>query len=188
MKADRFAAHVGVRLVEVRPGYARATLRLKPHHLNGVGVTQGGAIFTLADLAFAAASNSHGTVAVALDVAITFARAVARGTLTAEAREVSVSRKVSVCEVRVTDFEGVVALFHGTAYRLSDPAQPRRNLDGSASGPRQGTTVHSAAAGRRSPPGEASAREERGSGSRRRPNPTKVRARRRVPKPPSLVE
>jgi hypothetical protein len=43
MKADRFAAHVGVRLTAVRPGYARATLRLRPHHLNGVSVVQGGA-------------------------------------------------------------------------------------------------------------------------------------------------
>jgi len=168
MKADRFAAHVGVRLVEVNPGYARATLRLKPHHLNGVGVTQGGAIFTLADLAFAAASNSHGTVAVALDVAITFARAVVRGTLTAEAHEVSMSRKVSICEVCVTDFEGVVALFHGTAYRLSDPAQSLRNLEGSATGRGKGRRVT------RRPQGERAHRvrlpgRERGSGSQRRP-------------------
>jgi acyl-CoA thioesterase len=118
MRADRFAATCGVRLAEIKDGYARATLRLRREHLNGVGVAQGGAIFTLADLAFAAACNSHGAVAVALDVAVTYVRGLARGVLTAEAREVFLSRKVSVCEVRVTSADGaVVALFRGTAYR-----------------------------------------------------------------------
>ncbi len=124
MRRDRFAARSGVRLVEVREGYARTTLRLGPDHLNGVGVVQGGAIFTLADLAFAAACNSHGTVAVALDVSITFARAAVRGTLTAEAREIAVSRRVSVCDVRVTDASGaLVAAFKGTAFRKEQRAE-----------------------------------------------------------------
>ena len=138
MRRDRFAARCGIRLVEVREGFARARLRLGPDHLNGVGVVQGGAIFTLADLAFAAASNSRGAVAVALDATITFARAAIRGTLTAEAREISASRRVSVCEVRVTDAAGaLVAAFQGTAFRKEEataavlaarraPRRPRR--------------------------------------------------------------
>lgn len=131
MRADRFAASCGVRLVAIEDGYARATLRLLPRHLNGVGVAQGGALFTLADLAFAAACNSHGTVAVALDATVTYLRGLARGVLTAEAREVFLSRKVSVCEVKVTAADGaVVALFRGTAYRRDAagpvPAAPAR--------------------------------------------------------------
>jgi acyl-CoA thioesterase len=126
MRADRFAAAVGVKLVDVEPGRALARLRLRPEHLNGVGVVQGGAIFTLADLAFAAASNARGPVAVALDAGITFARAARSGTLTAEAREESVSRRVSVCTVRVTDDAGtLVALFRGTAFRKEEPAPER---------------------------------------------------------------
>ncbi len=121
MKRDRWAAVAGARLAEVREGYARVTMRLRPDHLNGVGVVQGGAVFTLADFAFAVASNSHGTVAVALDVSITFARASRTGVLTAEAVEESVSRRVSVCNVKVTDGRGeVVALFRGTAFRKED--------------------------------------------------------------------
>ncbi len=121
MQGDRWAAIAGARLVEVREGYARVRMRLRPDHLNGVGVAQGGAVFTLADFAFAVASNSHGTVAVALDVSITFARAARTGVLTAEAREEAVSRRVSVCNVRVTDGAGeVVALFRGTAFRKED--------------------------------------------------------------------
>ena len=84
-------------------------------------MAQGGAVFTLADFAFAAASNSHGIVAVALDTSITFIRAAVGGVLTAEAREESVSRRISVCNVRVTDGRGqVVALFRGTAFRKDE--------------------------------------------------------------------
>ena len=138
MRRDRFAARCGIRLVELREGFARARLRLTAAHLNGVGVVQGGAIFTLADLAFAAASNSRGAVAVALDATITFARAAVRGTLTAEAREIAVSRRVSLCEVRVIDASGaLVAAFQGTAFRKEETtaavaADPPRRARGGA--------------------------------------------------------
>jgi acyl-CoA thioesterase len=122
VSSDRWAAAAGAKLVDVREGYARARMRLRPVHMNGVHVAQGGAVFTLADFAFAAASNSHGTVAVALDTSITFARAAARGVLTAEAREQALSRRVSVCTVTVTDEAGaIVALFRGTAFRKDEP-------------------------------------------------------------------
>lgn len=124
MARDRFAAGSGVELLETSDGYARARLRIEPRHLNGVDIAQGGAIFTLADLAFAAAANSHGTVAVAVQVSISFLKAVAAGTLTAEAREVARSPRISTCDVRVTDEDGeLVALFHGTAYRKKEPLQ-----------------------------------------------------------------
>jgi acyl-CoA thioesterase len=121
MAGDRWAAAAAARLVEVRPGYARTVMRLRDEHLNGVDTAQGGAIFTLADYAFAACCNSHGTVAVALDVSITFCRAAVKGLLTAEALEESKTRRTSVCNVRVTDEEGsLVALFRGTAFRKED--------------------------------------------------------------------
>lgn len=121
MAGDRWAAAAGARLVEVRPGYARTTLRLRDEHMNGVDTAQGGLIFTLADYAFAACCNSHGTVAVALDVSITFCRAAVRGLLVAEALEESRTRRTSVCTVRVTGEDGsLVALFRGTAFRKED--------------------------------------------------------------------
>lgn len=135
MARDRWAAAAGAKLLDLREGYARVRMRLRPDHLNGVGVAQGGAVFTLADFAFAAASNSHGTVAVALDTSITFVRGPTRGLLTAEAREESVSRRVSVCNVRVTDGDGaVVALFRGTAFRKEEAILPagRRAAPGAA--------------------------------------------------------
>jgi acyl-CoA thioesterase len=124
MKADRFAAVSGIRLVEMGEGRAVTRMRIRPEHLNGAGVVQGGAIFTLADLAFAAACNSHGNVALALDVSITFARAATGGALTAEAREIALSRKISVVRVEVRDRAGeLVAAFRGTAYRKEEPVE-----------------------------------------------------------------
>lgn len=131
-RRDRFAARAGIRLLEVRPGHALARMRVTPDHLNGVDVVQGGAVFTLADLAFAAACNAQGPVALAINVSISFLRAAERGTLTAVAREVSRSSRLSTVEVEVRDGKGqVVALFHGTAYVTRDSiaevaARPRR--------------------------------------------------------------
>ena len=62
-KNDRFATNAGVELIEIKEGYSKARLVITAEHLNAGGRTQGGAIFTLADLALAAAANSHGTLA-----------------------------------------------------------------------------------------------------------------------------
>jgi acyl-CoA thioesterase len=119
---DRFAARNGIVLLEVSEGAARARLPVGPDHLNAAGVVQGGAIFTLADFAFAAASNSRGSVALAIEAHVTFLRPVRTGSLLAEAREEGGSRRLSTCTVRVTDEAGgLVALFTGTAFRKDDP-------------------------------------------------------------------
>lgn len=124
-EADRFAARNGVELVEVAAGRAVARLRVGPEHMNAAGVVQGGAVFTLADFAFAVASNSRGNVALAIEAHVTFLRAVRAGVLTAEAREEGGSRRLSTCAVRVTDEGGnLVALFTGTAFRKDDPQPP----------------------------------------------------------------
>jgi acyl-CoA thioesterase len=119
---DLFAARNGVELLELEEGRALARLTVSGEHLNAAGVVQGGAVFTLADFAFAAASNSRGNVALAIEAHVTFLRAVREGVLLAEAREESGSRRLSTCTVRVTDEGGeLVALFTGTAYRKDDP-------------------------------------------------------------------
>ena len=58
-KKDQFAKHVGIELVEAAKGKAKVRLKIKEHHLNGINLVHGGAIFSLADFAFAVASNSH---------------------------------------------------------------------------------------------------------------------------------
>ena len=122
---DRFAASSGMRLVELRPGFARTSLEIEDRHLNSVGIVQGGAIFTLADLAFAMACNSRGKVAVAISTNLSFLKATSLRHAFAEATEVARSRKISTCTVRVTDGEGeLVALFQGTAYIKDEPFPP----------------------------------------------------------------
>jgi acyl-CoA thioesterase len=125
-KNDKFAAHSNIELLSVSPGQARAKMALHPHHLNGYGTVQGGAIFTLADFAFAAASNSHGTVAVAINVSITFMKAGTHGTLWAEAKELSRNFKLGSYTVEVKDDAGeLVALFQGLVYRKSEKIPER---------------------------------------------------------------
>lgn len=120
---DRFARHCGIRLVAVAPGTARAKMTVRREHLNGIATCHGGAIFTLADFAFAAACNSHGTVAVALSVNITFLTAARSGdVLTATVEEIAKKKKVGDYLIRVTNRKKeLVALFHGVAFRLGDP-------------------------------------------------------------------
>lgn len=118
---DQFANHNGIELVSVAPGRAQVKMVLQPHHLNGVNLAHGGAIFTLADFAFAVASNSHGTLAVAINVSITFMKAVSTGTLWADAREVSLNPKLGSYTINVKDDAGqLVAVFQGLAYRKQD--------------------------------------------------------------------
>jgi acyl-CoA thioesterase len=120
-KGDQFAARNNIELLEAGNGNAKAKMMLHPHHLNGLGTVHGGAIFTLADFAFAAACNSHGTVSVALNVSITFMKAATTGTLWADAREVSKNFKVGSYAVEVKDDQGeLVAQFQGLAYRKKD--------------------------------------------------------------------
>ena len=86
-KKDRFAALAGVELLEVKQGYAKACMLVTPEHLNGGGVCQGGALFTLADLACAAAFNSHLILTLGTSANITFMANVSEGYVFAEARE-----------------------------------------------------------------------------------------------------
>jgi acyl-CoA thioesterase len=119
---DQFARSNGIKLISVSAGRAEATMTLEPRHWNGVNLAHGGAIFTLADFAFAAAANSHGTIAVAINVSITFLKATSTGSLRAEAREVALNPKLGSYTVEVKDEQGdLVAVFQGLAYRKKDP-------------------------------------------------------------------
>jgi len=119
---DMYARHSGIELLEISKGSAKVAMTVHKEHLNGVGIVHGGAIFTLADFAFAAASNSHGTVAVAINANISFMKAAAlNATLTAEAKEVSINPKLATYQVNVTDDAGdLVASFQGMVYRKRD--------------------------------------------------------------------
>jgi len=115
---DKFALHAGIELLEVKSGTAKVRMEIKPFHLNGVGLVHGGALFTLADFAFAAAANSHEEVAVAINASISYLKGVKAGTLYAEAEEISNNRKISVYSIKVTNEAGqLIAMFQGLAYK-----------------------------------------------------------------------
>ncbi len=118
LKGDRFAAEAGVELIEIKSGYARAQMEVTEHHLNGGGVCQGGALFTLADLAFAAVANSHCKLTLSVTSNITFLRSVKRGMVYAEAVETFNHHRIPFAEVRITDEQGeLVAIFTSSGYR-----------------------------------------------------------------------
>jgi acyl-CoA thioesterase len=118
LQRDAFVKHCGIELVSFAPGHAVTRMTIQPSHFNAVGIVQGGAIFTLADYAFAAASNSHGIIAVGINVSITYMKSASEGTLTAEAREVALNPKLASYTVNVTDdSRSLVAIFQGLVYR-----------------------------------------------------------------------
>ena len=117
-KKDNFVVSVGIELLEVSPGYAKAKLDIEERHLNALKTGQGGSLFTLADIAFAAAINAHGNAAVVINANMSFVKAATKGTLIAEAKETSISPKIATYNVDITDDNGdIIAIYQGMGYR-----------------------------------------------------------------------
>ncbi|MGH2403794.1 MAG: PaaI family thioesterase [bacterium] len=117
--ADPFARRLGIELLALRPGYSRAHLALDFSMVNFQGIVHGGAIFSLADAAFAAASNSHGDPAVALAMSIQYLDAPRPGSrLIAEAREQRLGRRAGFYAMTVVDDAGrIIATCQGVVHR-----------------------------------------------------------------------
>lgn len=116
---DYFRELLGIKVLEVRSGYAKMSMTIAKNHLNFAGFAHGGVIFALADCAFAEAANSGDAQAVAVQVNINYIRPSSEGdTLTAEAARVSEGKTFSIFSVTVTKKDKIVALFSGLAYKL----------------------------------------------------------------------
>ena len=120
---DRFAAASGARLVEITPGAAVAVLDVTSAHLNAGGVCQGGAIFTLADLVFAALVNQGENLTFAINSTIYYHVSAREGdTLRAEGHISCAHHRIPSAEVVVTNQDGVhIATFTGQAYVGRNP-------------------------------------------------------------------
>jgi len=118
---DRASQALGMRLVAVRPGWARLTMTVRPDMLNGHDVCHGGLVFALADSAFAFACNTYNESTIAAAAAIDFLAAARAGDeLTAEAAELWRTRRNGIYEITVTNQRGErVALFRGRSYRIA---------------------------------------------------------------------
>lgn len=122
-RTDRFAANAGCRLTEVDDEHAVAEMLVTQEHLNGGQVCQGGALFTLADLAIAALMNCRGQLTFGINNSIMFVSSAKEGDLLrAEAVNVSNHPKIPSVEVRVTNQEGrLICHVTGMGYRKSMP-------------------------------------------------------------------
>lgn len=119
MRDDLFSQWLGIEVLEVREGYCRIRMTVRPGMINGFGVVHGGVAFSLADSAFAFACNNRNNLSTALDTSINFTRPVLPGdVLTAEALEFHNGRSTGVYTITVTNQrDEQVALFKGTCYR-----------------------------------------------------------------------
>ena len=116
---DNFRELIGIKVLDTKDNYSKMSLKITKEHTNFLGATHGGAIFTLADCAFAAAANSGDTPAVAVQVSINYLKPSSEGdTLTAEASKVSEGRTFALYNITVTKEDKLVALFSGLAYKL----------------------------------------------------------------------
>lgn len=120
VKDEPFACKMGIKLVEVEAGRAVVEMETRAEDHNILGMTHGGAIFSLIDEAFEISSNSHGTIAVALNMSITYHQAPKQDTiLRAESREIHRSRKTATYEIRVTDSSNdLIASCSALVYRM----------------------------------------------------------------------
>jgi acyl-CoA thioesterase len=119
MENDFFSQWMGVEVLEVKEGYSKIKMTIRPEMVNGFGIVHGGIPFSLADSAFAFACNNRNNLSVALDVTITFTKAVnVNDVLTAEAKEVHNGRSTGVYLITIFNQNNEqVALFKGTCFR-----------------------------------------------------------------------
>jgi len=118
VREEPYAASLGISIDTVEEGYASCSVSVTEGMLNFLGVVHGGLIFSLADVAFSAASNSDHFPSYALDVSGSFLRAPQVGdVITAEARRVHGTKRTGVYRIEVASGGELIATFNGTVFR-----------------------------------------------------------------------
>ncbi len=125
MTRDRFSQWLGIEVLEAAVGRAVLRMTIRDDMVNGFGTSHGGILFSLADSAFAFATNAGGLLSVAIDCSVSFPVAVRPGdVLTAIAIEQSTTKRLAFCDVTVRNQDDVIAgHFRGTVYRTAIPHQ-----------------------------------------------------------------
>ncbi|MEX1300482.1 MAG: hotdog fold thioesterase [Desulfotignum sp.] len=129
VQRDPFARHLGATVEILAPGHSRVSLTVTDVMTNFHGTTHGGVIFAISDMAFAAACNSHGRVAVALNVSICYLKPSFPGDrLVAEATEIHNGRRTSLYDITVTneDTGALIARSQDQAYRKNERLVPEK--------------------------------------------------------------
>ncbi len=119
VREEPYAKKLGMELIELDEGYSKVKMTFKEDMENIFGMVHGGAIFSLIDEAFETAANTHGTVAVALSMNITYIKPVSAGdVLYAEAKEMSLSGRIGTYVINVENEGGdLIALCQALVYR-----------------------------------------------------------------------
>ncbi len=124
VETEPFARRLGIELVELKEGYSAVEMDYDPAGMDNIyGRAHGGAVFGLIDEAFETASQTHGTIAVALNVNVTYVASPEPGSrLRAEAREVSRTKKTALYDIKVREKGGrLIAGCQATAFRTGKP-------------------------------------------------------------------
>jgi len=122
VEREPFAQKFGIRLIDLEEGYSKVEMKLNSEKENFFGMAHGGALFALIDEAFETASNSHGTVAVALNMNITYISPPSPGSgLIAEAREISRTQRTAVYNIKLFDEQNLlIASCEALVYRKKE--------------------------------------------------------------------
>jgi acyl-CoA thioesterase len=123
MKHDLFSQWLGIEVLEIKEGYSKIKMTVRPEMINGFGIVHGGIAFSLSDSAFAFACNNRNNLSVALDTSINFTKPVHVGDiLTAEAKELHNGKSTGLYHIFISNQNGhTVAIFKGTCYRTGKP-------------------------------------------------------------------
>ena len=123
VEKEPFTRKFDLKLLDVQEGYAKVGMVFTEDMENIFGMAHGGALFALIDESFEVASNSHGTMAVALNMNINYISSPAKGSyLTAEAKEFNKTKKTASYDIRVTDGQdNLIAACQALVYRMNKP-------------------------------------------------------------------
>jgi len=121
MRDDLFSQWLGISVIEIREGYSKIKMSVRPEMINGFGIVHGGVAFSLADSCFAFACNNRNVLSVALDTSINFTKPVHVGDeLTAEAKELHNGKSTGLYHITIKNQnDHIVALFKGTCFRTN---------------------------------------------------------------------
>ena len=121
LQKDLFSQWLGISIIEIKEGYSKIKMTVRPEMINGFSIVHGGIAFSLADSAFAFACNNRNILSVALDTSINFLKPVqVNDVLIAEAKELHNGRSTGLYHINITNQQNeTVAVFKGTCFRTS---------------------------------------------------------------------
>lgn len=121
MKDDLFSQWLGITVIDIKEGYSKIKMTVRPEMINGFGIVHGGIAFSMADSCFAFACNNRNVLSVALDTSINFTKPVHVGDeLIAEAKELHNGKSTGLYHITIKNQnDHIVALFKGTCFRTN---------------------------------------------------------------------